>query len=452
MYTVEIEDDQVKICAAELKENKFLLSKLIILNRPIQSEGLKVLGKIFLKSTSAVTVSIPRRKISIHYPSFPSQQNDEVKQMARYQALRQFPYRDINILHCVNILNKEPNGYTKVMLAVIGEEVLRRYLSGLKDYLLPNMVTVNSSGILGFYTKIRPNKDAIVIDLDTRFSNLCIIGEGRMLFCREIKKGFDFIRDHGIQPWLDEVLNSVASFNKEKIYKNIDSLAIVGPKYIKFLEKDRALIAFNEVEFLPQEDFVSKSNDFEYYGTSNEELFSLVKLIGLSSIEKAEIDLTPPNLIDEISRKKTLQRRKATTLYLSLAFLGLLLLFSWEYKRKAIYLSRIQYFLNDIKSEVGLLESQKRINVFFAKRVGESCFLDIFEKLTQILPRDVLLLSLDYKRDLELIIEGNSKNLEAVYDFYERVKALSFTKSINSFKVNLSSAGENVFYLKIVLK
>ena len=83
--------------------------------------------------------------------------------MAGYQALRQFPYKDLNVLHSANILAKMPNGYTKVMLAVVGEGILNKYISGLADFVLPDKVTINSLGVAGFYKMIRKDKDRVLI-------------------------------------------------------------------------------------------------------------------------------------------------------------------------------------------------------------------------------------------------------------------------------------------------
>ena len=337
MYTFEIEDDQFKFCKAEFKEGKFSISKLGVFERPFQSSVLKELQGILSEIERPVIFAVPRRKVSVHYHSFPSQREEEINQMARFQALRQFPYRELSVVHSAYILKKIPDGYSKVALTVVGEDILSRYLEDVKSFILPDKITVNSLGVFGFYKMARPGRDAVVIDLDNRFSNLCVIGEGKLLFCREINKGFYSIRDNGIDSWLDEVRHSVNSFNKERLYKNIEDLAVVGPKHIDILKKTE--LPFKNTEFIHQEDFIKKEDDFKFYGHNREKAHSLIKVLGLSAVDKLDIDLTPVSLAQALLKQDVFKQRKAVIIFFALAFFGMALLAGWEYQRKKIYLN-----------------------------------------------------------------------------------------------------------------
>lgn len=452
MYAFEIEDDQIRFCCVIPKDGKFLLSRLGVFNRPLQDSDLKLLQKLFSAKEGSVVVSIPRRKVSIHYHSFPTHQDGEILQMARYQALRQFPYRDLTVLHSVNILEKMSDGFVKVMLAVIGQEILNRYLNEVRTFILPNIVTINSLGLVGFYNMIKGKRDRILIDIDIKFSNLCVIAKGKLLFCREINKGFDFIREHGLKPWMEEVTHSVNSFNKERLHPPIEEMTILGPRYIKYLQERKKEFPYTEVEFLSQERFILKEENFEYFGRSDDELYSVVKLLGLSLINEPEINLTPPNLIQEVLYQKILKQKKKVIFYFSLALLGILLLLGWEYKRKQIYLTRLQDFLSDVGSDIELLEKRKRLTQVFFKQANESIFLELFREVIETLPADVLIRRLDYEKNSELVLEGSSMKSESIYEFYGKLKQLSKFEKIKTFKVNVDPKGEVVFYLKIGLK
>lgn len=452
MYVFEIEDDRIKFCKAEFREGKFWISKLGIFERPLREENIRELHKLLRAEEETVIAAIPRMKVSIHYHSFPSHQDEEIFQMARFQALRQFPYRDFLVIHSANILSKMNNGYSKVMLTVLGEEILNRYLNEIRPFVLPEVVTVNSLGVAGFYRAIGGLKDRIVVDIDNKFSNLCVIGEERLLFCREINKGLEFIRFQGARAWMEEVMHSIASFDKEKLSPEIKGITILGPRQIKFLEGERELIPFQEVDFLPQEEFISREENFEFFGEGKGETCSLVKILGLSWLKDYEINLTPPDLLEGISRRESLKQKKRALLYLGAAALGLLLLIGWEYRRKTIYLNKLKDFLQDVESDVDLLEREKKINRVFLSLDAESKFLELFGELAKALPQGVLLRRLEYEKGVELVLEGNSLNTDLIYEFYEGIKRIPLIKKIRSFKVNIGAGGEAIFYLKANLR
>ncbi|MDP8216337.1 MAG: hypothetical protein P9L98_03330 [Candidatus Kaelpia imicola] len=452
MYSFEIENEKIKFAKVLFKEGRFFLSGLGIFNRPITEKNGKLLEKLLHQNEESVIFVIPRREVSIHYHSFPSQKDEEINQMAGYQALRQFPYKDLNVLHSANVLFKISNGYTKVMLAVVGEETLNKYVSELTRFILPNRVTINSLGVVGFYKMIRKDKDRVLIDIDNRSSNLCIIGGGKLLFCREINKGFYFIKDNGITPWLKEVSNSIAAFNKEKLNQDIRSLTIFGPRHISFMEDRRASLPFDDVEFIYQEKFISKEEDFQFFGENSEEIYSLVKLLGLSSIQVPEFDLMPIGIAQRVVKKSLYRERKRAGVYFVLAALICMLIVGLEYKREEVYLDRLKSFVNSVSPAVKTLEMRKKINRVFLKHSRDAIFLDLFKELVDIVPDNILLRRVDYEKNSQLVIEGISSNADSIYELYENIKHLHAVSKIKAFKINTTSKQESVFYLKLGLK
>ncbi|MDP8253810.1 MAG: hypothetical protein P9X27_05385 [Candidatus Kaelpia aquatica] len=452
MYSFEIESEKIKFARVLLKEGKFFLSKLGVFKRPITEKDGKLLEKLLHQNEESIIFVIPRREVSVSYHSFPSQKDEEINQMARYQALRQFPYKDFNILHSANILSKMSNGYTKVMLAVVGEEALNKYVSELTHFILPNKITINSLGVVGFYKMIRKDEDRVLIDIDNRSSNLCIIGGGKLLFCREINKGFYFIKDNGMAPWLKEVSNSIAAFNKEKLNQDIKSLTILGPRHINFMEDERASLPFDDVEFIYQEKFISKEEDFQFFGENSEEIYSLIKLLGLSFIQVPEFDLIPLGIAQRVVKKSLYRERKRAGIYFVLAALICILIVRLEYKREEVYLGRLKSFIDSVSPAVKTLETRKRINQVFLKYSRDVIFLDLFKGLVDIVPDNVLLRRVDYEKNLQLVIEGISSDANSIYDLYENIKQLHMISKVEAFKIDTTSRQESVFYLKLGLK
>ncbi len=451
MNIIEIEDDQVRFSSVEFKEGKFLISKLGIFNKPLDDKNRKDITRCFSNSLDKIVVSIPRRKVSMHYHSFPSQKIDELENMAHFQALKQFPYKDLNVIYDLSLLLKEQSGYTKVNLSVMAEDILNKYINEVKDFILPDRVTVNSVGVVGFYKLLKDDKDKILIEVGNHYSNLCIISGGKLFFSREVSKGYYSIKDDGLKPWLDEVLHSVESFNKEKLIPEIDSAVILGPKRLNILEKIKDSLPFKSVEFIYQEDFIEKEEGFEFFGQDRAEICSLVKLLGLSYCkENPTIDLTPSSMLQKSLKKSLSSSRKKIALYFAFALLALLAIATLSYKRKTDYVKDVKSFLRSIGDSVSTLNERKEITDLFLDKSTQGLFLDVFNEIAAVLPRGVSFNRFEYKKKNEIIIEGVSTDSKAIYQFYEEIKKLKDIKSIDSFKINVSSSTEVTFYLKLI--
>ena len=450
MLGLEIEDDHIKFCQADFYAGKFEIHKLGIFSLPLSPETTQFLRKTFRNWGSAVRASIPRRKVSVHYPVFPSHKKEEIHHMAHYQALRQFPYRDINVNYSVSILSRLSQG-TRVILAVVGEEIINRYLSEVKGFILPTAVTMNSLGILNFYKKIRGNQERIILALDAEYTNFVITSGGKMLFCREINKGYRIIEEKGVESWQAEILHSVNSFNKEGISSPISGVSIIGPGNIKFLKEEISSLPFDDLEFIYQEDFIRRGEGCEILGEKREE-YLLAAVLGLAVMEEMEIDLTPSAIIQEIYKRRVFKQKKQAVLLWTVVFLEILCLFGLEYRRRKLYLRDINSVLRELNPTIQKLEEKKKVVDFFLSRSKMPFFLDIFDKIVTTIPQGVFIQRLEYERESEIRIEGKSSSPQLIYDFYKSLKEIPDVKSVTDFRVNSTSPAENLFSLRIKLQ
>ena len=370
--------------------------------------------------------------------------------MAHYQALRQFPYRDINVNYSVSILSRLPQG-TRVILAVVGEEIINRYLNEVKNFILPTSVTINSLGVFNFYKKIRGNQKRIILALDAEYSNFVITSGGKMLFCREINKGYRFIEEKGVESWQAEILHSLNSFNKEGISSPISGVSIIGPGNIKFLKEKISSLPFDNLEFIYQEEFIRKGEGCEILGEKKED-YSLAAVLGLAVMEEMDIDLTPSVIIQEIYKRRAFKQKKQAGLLWAIVFLEILCLFGLEYRRRKLYLKDINSILRELNPTVQKLEEKKKVVDFFLSRNKMPFFLDIFDEIVTTIPQGVFIQRLEYERKSEIRIEGKSSSPQLIYDFYKSLKKIPEVKRVTDFRVNSTSPGENLFSLRIKLQ
>ncbi|MFH0911158.1 MAG: hypothetical protein V1918_06625, partial [Planctomycetota bacterium] len=103
---------------------------------------------------------IPRNLITLRNVAFPSHDPLEISKMVELQATRQTPYSRGDIIIKHSIIEKDPSGYSKVLLAIAHKDVINRYLKIIdKTAITPSLFTLSSQGVCSYYEayqNIRP--------------------------------------------------------------------------------------------------------------------------------------------------------------------------------------------------------------------------------------------------------------------------------------------------------
>ena len=140
------------------------------------------------KDLGRFILMIPRQMAALHYARLPSTHPEELFQMARLQAPKQIPYDPKEIIFSYQVIRSNPDGYSDVILIIIHQDIVRKYLAALeRNKIEPDEVIIDSQGIcrwLQLQQEFKADGGVMVVDLDLEYARLDIILSGIFIYSR----------------------------------------------------------------------------------------------------------------------------------------------------------------------------------------------------------------------------------------------------------------------------
>jgi len=99
---------------------------------------------------------------------------------------------------------------------------------------------------------------------------------------------------------------------------------------------------------------------------------------------------------------------------------------------KALYLERLKIELNKINKEARPLEDmEKRIRMLDAQPLKKPSLLDIIYELHQVAPQQISLISFSCEEDNQIILHGQTSELNSVFVFTSQLEKSTAFKNFN---------------------
>lgn len=462
---IEIDDRHLKVIQGEKEETGIKINKFSLLNFSSLSQTSQQIASFFRKlnlSSQRIILFIPRAKFSVHYVTFPTQSMEELNEMAKFRAKRQFLYTKEEIMHGFRAIGRDGTG-TKTMLLVVRETVVKNYLQLFNNVKInPSVVTVNALGLANWFSLIFPSqeKEICLIDLDNYSTVVSILNKGKLVFSREINKGWEQVKDEDLRlgEIASEIQYTLSAYEKEELGPKIEEFLVTGAvkggeKLAKVLQDTLG----KEVRFLSSlEKFgIEKTAEEEF--SPYREGYSLAKVLGcFASDEEFEI-----NLIPKIEKKTTVKRISLPTLspiwretllyfwfFFSLGFI-----FFWEAHRQNVYLNQLRAQHRLISKRIEALEEkQKIIGLILSHLRRPVTFLEAFRELTGSLPSRTFIQRLDFRASRkELKINGMAGSSNEITQLMENLQNSSLFKDVNQKYVRAGKEGYT-FQIDIQIK
>ena len=180
---------------------------------------------------SRVTVLIPRSRAILRYMVFPSQKEDEIRSMIDLQVGGQIPYSREEVEIGFQILSKTPDGYAKVAVVIIPQEIAMRYWKIFADSKIPvHGITISSVGLWLLYQQQPDLSDKLgaIFDLDTNHSEVCLCYKTHWLTSREIPIGFEQMQKTGYAEILKQWELTQNNTGSEKLAEPVGSVYLAS--------------------------------------------------------------------------------------------------------------------------------------------------------------------------------------------------------------------------------
>jgi len=380
-----------------------------------------------------VVVCLPRAQATCRYAKVPASLPWEIENMSSLQASRYLPYPANELVTGFDIVCSDKDGYSNINLIIVHKNTIERYFKILKE-LRPSKISIvlSSYALLNVYGALRP-EDAgtvMVIDIDSQQAELAIISSKKLLFSRAVK--LNRTQPDWMNVLTDEINKTQDTYLDSVSTQSVSKIMLVGG--VGALEELRAML---EKQFsLPVEvlSFTPKINiPQNLLNHIINSQCSFAGPIGLCLKETPEhLNLLPQDLRNEARKLWKRKRAWQTLLFVLIIILTWGIGVAKHLNNKAVYLARLKSELSKISKQAKPLEDiERRFDLLETRALSKPSSLDILYELHQIIPAQLTLVSLSYEENKQVLLRGQSPELNSLFAFVQQLEKSGVFESFN---------------------
>lgn len=381
-------------------------------------------------------ISLDRSLSSVQFAKLPAAEEEEIKQMSRWQAAKILPCNVDEIIVSHKTVKSDNQDFFYVVLVVVPRNIVTKFInicSALK--LIPQFITLSSEGLMQWHSKQKLNQNTdkalVVIDIDKNKTELIIIYENKLIFSRSLLL-HSLQQDSLIKDIIAEELKlSLEFYKRQEVCPDINKIVLTGSSgYVSKLST-----VINKAFNLPIEiiDHIKDSKFIKSISIGNIAFdISLASICGFIEGQKPiEINLMPQEVIEKTlytDKKKEFFR----TIYLILLFLLVFsgtIGFSFYDKKKIIKnldrqilrTNAVAGEVQDIKNKIAIIN--KQIN-------NQNSCLEVLREIHRIIPENIFLNTFIFEGSDEVILKGTASDMSLVFGFVPILNESSLLEKI----------------------
>ncbi|MCX5716136.1 MAG: pilus assembly protein PilM [Candidatus Omnitrophica bacterium] len=370
-----------------------------------------------VRKGTPLTICVPRHLVTVRTLRFPSVDDPELKNMADLQAGKQLPYPQEELVWDYKVIEKRPDGYSDIFLAIAHRNVVDRYIDVLKKTGMDiERIALSSEAVSGWSLAVSGLAGTrAVLDVDASYIDVVVIRGEKMEFSRSFPLKQDFAE------MAEEIRKTFVSYQKENS-REISSVVLTGIE-----EKALALRSALAGVLPPMNtDFIHPlkilSEDYreslpDYSDTARD--ISIAPVLGIAyGLPQVTMDFLPA----QIKRDNRRRARKKIFIRAALLILAIKLVVAAIIFRGAINEKEMFQTLNlkikETEPKVAKLkEISQDLAIIKAYLDTEGSAVDVMREVYRIVPQGVSIAVLDFELDKSLALRGGAADLNSVFKF-----------------------------------
>ncbi|MFA5143370.1 MAG: pilus assembly protein PilM [Candidatus Omnitrophota bacterium] len=390
-----------------------------------------------------VYLNIPRHLVTVRFLKLPSTDAEEIRKMARIESLKHVPYGDEDIVSGCRIIERLPDGYSKVLIAVTQAETVRKELEILKAAgITVDAAALGSETLLLWYLACGAagaDSTDLIVNVGAGHIDIDIIEGEKLVFTRGVQ--YPAARPISTEKIIDQINLSMAAYRKESanpIVKIILTGVTSGTSELKTILGARIKIP---VEIIDQ-----MKNVTQQEGAALELAeASFAELLGLElKYDAAGINLLPAPVQEE-QRLDLVKRNMTAALVVSALIIAII--FGTILKKlydKVIYISYVDSELAKISPQVKQAKKMvKEMDIITAKIAERPLAIDIVTEVFKITPPGVTLTMMEYESNKAVSLRGTAPSLSDIFQFVTTLERSAYFDNVKVKYAN-KRAGQGV--------
>jgi Tfp pilus assembly PilM family ATPase/Tfp pilus assembly protein PilN len=390
-----------------------------------------------------IIISFSRNAVTLRNLRIPSANPSEVDDMIKLHVGRQVPYAKEEIVNGYRIIGHDAMGYSKVMLAIVHRENIRKIFRILeKAGLYTDRIELSSDGILSWLcravktTQAQTQEVFIILDIDFNFTDFVVSSYENILFSRAIAQGAELLMDESKWPkFIGEMKQTIVISQGEEVMAKPSRIYVTGAA-----ENLKNFASTVELEFniptqvvepltnLPLAKEIGKKPPDLFQHAS----FSALLGLGLDTVRK-KINFVLP----EAQIRRALRERSRDSIFLGSTLMYLILIICGIYLEKLHNRQAYLELLTDRYKKIAtqsedLGEKVERLRKIKSKQDTKSVVLNYLLEVSKLLPSEIVITSLSFVKDDRLDLKGRAVEMSDIFKFITTLENSPYFKDIQT--------------------
>ena len=439
--TIEITDTHIKLLQARVQQGLLITAGNIAKIEAATDEHVaERLAQMISGRVGELIGIIPRRFAILKHIKLPSHSAAEIKRMVALQISNHVPYSREDIVFDIQILEKDTDGYSKVLLLVVHKDVILRYLKIFeKARLHPHRLVLSSFGIAEWsaYQLKKMKEDPgpfALVNIDDTSSEICFCHHKKMLFARSIHFGAKDLNPEHLADFLEQIGLTLGNYKKDNMGPDIKKIFVIT----NLKEAGVLVDKLKEYYQLPIElrnvfDNLPCHKDFNLSALWGQSGLSLASSVGflLGDIKK-QINLMPLNI--QANKKTQLQKKawlKMATMIAMALLLGGVAANTKVYK-DMVYLKKVEEKNKETQREAERAKIKIDTIEFLRNKLRHPIYIvDIMKELYKLCPPEISFNALYLDAQGTLTIQGLAMAGSSVNTFQGNLVNSPLFKAVN---------------------
>ncbi|MBU3933416.1 MAG: pilus assembly protein PilM [Candidatus Omnitrophica bacterium] len=447
---LEINGDWLKVVQAELhgkvrKISRVMAEKIASPSDKELSGRIAGLSKELEIDSDFLVVSLPHQLAAVRNLELPSANPAEIKDMVQLQVGKQTPFTKEEIIYDYHILDTNEEGYSRVMLAIVHRDVIRRYFKILEAARLKTeRIALSSEGLFAWYRFACEGRAAdgpqALIDVNYDKSDFTVILKDKLIFCRNISVGA-LQSQNAIDEWqgkfIEETNYAIYACQNEMINKEISGAVITGAETPVANINEAVLknkLSLSSIERIPQLKNIPITEEaLEQYKVNAKDI-SVSYLFGLAlTYPEQKINLIPPQLLIEKGVKERGRDLYLFGIYLVFILVTTSSIFLGRMYNKQQHLARLKQETLKIQEKVDKLDSMlKETDVIKRRAFTKNFSLNFIYEIHRVILPEIYLKSAAFDGKGQLSLRGTSNNMPAIIEFRNALEESKYFENVNT--------------------
>lgn len=451
---IEIEPGFVKLAQAEEFAGSRKIVKLVVKKLTSQAEEdisqtLKEILTELKGEVGNLSICLPRHRVSVRFLWLPTVEEREIAKMVELQSVKELPFSKEEIISDYLISEQTKDGYTKVIMVIVHQDIVERYLNLFKEARFqPYRITLSTEAVLHWYREALGEKEVcLLIDLDSENIDIVIFERLGLGFTRGLTFGISQLEKEIYlkEKLIEEVTRTIEVYSREEKTKTkkIEKILLASGGEtainLKSLLQRKFSLPCQIISPLKNLNCENKILSFPY-----DSRVSLLRVLGaVQEVKDKRLNLLPRSL--RARQEIRLRRKKRYTI--AFLFSGIILLFLLIFAKK-IYDKQVRIFYLEREIKKTAPKAQrvenmlKKISLIKAWRKITGSSIDILREIHQLVSAGIYFSSFSYdETKREVVLQGISQSMPEIIKLPHTLEKSAYFKNVRLKYVSEKKAG-----------